>query len=209
MRTPASCATILSFLLSLSLSGIALADPVTFAIDGAGGKDTVTFTSKAPFENVVGRTNKVSGTIQTDLADLSKTKADIVVDLASLDTGIDMRDEHMRSDKYLDVKKFPNATFVLKSAKPSKKAIKSGENTKAKVSGDLSIHGVTKPISFEVNIAFVAGDPKSMFFQKDTLGVSGSMPIKLTDYGVKIPEMLVLKMSNDVRLDFSVQAAKK
>ncbi len=94
--------------------------------------------------NVSGQFNKMSGTVQYDPSDLSKTAIDVTIDAASVDTRAEGRDKDLRSANFFDVEKYPTLTFK------SKRAEAAGAG-KIKLTGDLTIHGVTKEVVFDVD----------------------------------------------------------
>ena len=93
---------------------------------------------------VRGEFRKVSGSAGYDAADPSKTTLETTIDATSVDTRVDMRDNDLRSANFLDVQKFPTITFK------SKKAEAAGLG-KMKITGDLTIHGVTKEVVLDVD----------------------------------------------------------
>jgi polyisoprenoid-binding protein YceI len=92
---------------------------------------------------VRGAFTKVNGTVQLDDKDISKSSVEVTIDAASVDTRVADRDKDLRSDHFFDVEKYPTITF--KSTKVEQEA-----PGKLKVSGDLTIHGVTKHVVLEV-----------------------------------------------------------
>lgn len=92
---------------------------------------------------VRGDFEKVSGEIIYDEQDVSKSSADITIDVASINTRVAKRDKHLRSPDFLDVAKHPSITFK------SKKVEKTG-NGKLKMTGDLTIRGATREVVLEV-----------------------------------------------------------
>src|SRR5258706_7961112 len=86
---------------------------------------------------------KTTGTVTFDAADPAKTQIDATIDAATLDTRVQMRDNDVRSPHFLDVAKYPTITFK------SKKAEAAGAG-KLKITGDLTIHGVTKEVVLDV-----------------------------------------------------------
>jgi polyisoprenoid-binding protein YceI len=92
---------------------------------------------------VRGAFTKVNGTVQLDDKDISKSSIEVTIDAASVDTRVADRDKDLRSDHFFDVEKYPTITF--KSTKVEQEA-----PGKLKVSGDLTIHGVTKQVLLEV-----------------------------------------------------------
>jgi polyisoprenoid-binding protein YceI len=92
---------------------------------------------------VRGAFTKVSGTVQFDDKDISKSSVEVTIQAASVDTRVADRDKDLRSDHFLDVEKYPTLTF--KSTK-----VEQAEPGKLKVTGDLTIHGVTKQVVLDV-----------------------------------------------------------
>ncbi len=93
--------------------------------------------------NVKGSFEKHSGTIDINDKDITKSKVEVTIDTNSINTNVQKRDEHLRSADFLDVAKFPVMTFV------SKKVAKAGKD-RLKVTGDLTLHGVTKEVVLDV-----------------------------------------------------------
>ncbi len=93
--------------------------------------------------NVKGSFDKHSGTVEINDKDITKSKVNVIIDTASINTNVQKRDEHLRSADFFDVAKYPTMTFV------SKKVAKAGKD-KLKVTGDLTLHGVTKQVVLDV-----------------------------------------------------------
>lgn len=160
---------------SLTLfAAIALAAIVAEArVESVGGA-TATFDAAGP-----GGLN-IHGTTP----DLSATEKDgkvlVKVELATLTTGIGLRDEHMR-EKYLEVSKYPEATVAVERSKlkfPTK-----GANVRGQVPGAMTIHGVTKTVTLDYTAAAVG--PKG-----DRILVNGSAPIDIREFGINVPSYL-------------------
>jgi polyisoprenoid-binding protein YceI len=92
--------------------------------------------------NVKGEFDKVSGTVDFDPANVAASKVEAVIDVASISTREPDRDNHLKSPDFFDVAKFPTITFKSSSVAPDGKGYK--------VTGDLTLHGVTKPVILEV-----------------------------------------------------------
>src|SRR5437870_8250681 len=93
--------------------------------------------------NVRGEFGKVSGTVQADEADPTRSKIEVSIDAASIDTRTEKRDNHLRSADFLDVAKYPTITFVSTKIEPAGAG-------HFKVTGDLTLHGVTRPVVLDV-----------------------------------------------------------
>jgi polyisoprenoid-binding protein YceI len=124
---------------------------------------------------VRGAFTKVSGTIQLDDKDVSKSSVDVTIEAASVDTRVADRDKDLRSDHFFDVEKYPTLTF--KSTKVEQEA-----PGKLKVTGDLTIHGVTKPVVLNVEGPTAAvKDP----WGNQRAAASANTKINRQDFGVK------------------------
>ncbi len=188
-----------------------LASPLSFAANktfdfgrpNLAPQQVVTFESNTSLEDMVGRTNKVTGSISGDI-DKRNGTGKIVVDLASLNSGIDLRDQHMRSEGWLNVAKYPTATFETTSVKYS-----GGNNFN--VTGKFSLHGVTKTIKTTAVIKYLpeSAVTKRNHFDGDVIQVKTKFEIKLSDYGVKIPDMAKDKVSNNIKISVSVVGTTK
>ena len=118
---------------------------------------------------------KVNGTIQFDDKDISKSSVEVTIDADSVDTRVPNRDKDLRSDHFFDVQKYPTITF--KSTK-----VEQVEPGKLKVTGDLTIHGVTKPVVLDVEGPTAAvKDP----WGNQRAAANASTKINRQDYGVK------------------------
>jgi polyisoprenoid-binding protein YceI len=124
---------------------------------------------------VRGAFTKVSGTIQFDDKDIAKSSVDVTIDAASVDTRVADRDKDLRSDRFFDVEKYPTLSF--KSTK-----VEQTEVGKLKVTGDLTIHGVTKQVVLDVEGPTAAvKDP----WGDQRAAANASTKINRQDFGVK------------------------
>jgi polyisoprenoid-binding protein YceI len=169
------------------------------------GKNYATFESEATLETIKGTTTKLSGTITADPANANGAAATITVDLGALDTGISMRNEHMRGAKFLDTEKFPTASFKTVSVTGAK-TITANQPVELSLTGDFTLHGVTKRITVPARVVVIPENEmtKSSRGPGDWIHGTVTFPIKLTDYSIAVPEKLVLKLADNVnvRVDF-------
>ena len=151
---------------------------------------------------VRGQLGKVTGVVNLDDGDLAKSSVAATIDAQGIDTREPKRDEHLRSPDFLDVAKFPTITF--KSTKVEKVA-----DDKYRVTGDLTIRGVTKPVVLDVS-----GSPTPL---KDPmgnvkLGGSATTRINRQNFGVSWSKSLDgggLVVGDDVDVTIDVEVVKK
>jgi polyisoprenoid-binding protein YceI len=97
---------------ALFLFQLAAATSVKFLLSARDGRNVIKFISKAPLETIEGKTGQIDGSVEVDLADAATAAGQFEVDLTTVKTGIDMRDQHMR-EGYLHTDSFPKATFKI------------------------------------------------------------------------------------------------
>lgn len=197
-------------LLALGLQATALADQFNVA----PGLSRATFVSEATFETINGNTSNLGGELAVDLADAGKASGSVTLDVASLKTGVDMRDEHLRSDQWLDAGKHPNITFKLKKVDLKGRALKPGQKVKGQVTGELTIKGVTRTVTAPVEVTFHELPPArrapQMGLSNDLLRIHTELTIKLSDFGIEVPAPLKdVKLANDIKLALDLTAVKK
>jgi polyisoprenoid-binding protein YceI len=123
---------------------------------------------------VRGQFNKTTGQIQLDEKDITKSQLEVTVDTTTLDTRIEPRDKDVKSPNYLDVEKFPTMTFKSKQ-------ITSAGPGKLKLTGDLTIHGVTKEATFDVDGPTA---PITDPWKNQRRGASATTTINRHDFGI-------------------------
>jgi polyisoprenoid-binding protein YceI len=172
------------------------------------GKNYASFTSEATLETINGRTSKVTGTIVADPASPETSSTEIVIDLPSIDTGIGMRNDHFRGAGFMDTDKFPSATFKSVSVSSPVKTIEANKPVELKITGDMTIHGVTKRITVPVRVVWIPESEltKSSRGPGDFVHATTNFPIKLSDYGIPVPQKLVMKLADTVNVNIDVFA---
>jgi polyisoprenoid-binding protein YceI len=147
-----------------------------------------------------GRFGKWSGQIRLDPNDLEKGSVNVEIDPASVDTADAQRDGHLRSADFFDVEKFPKATF--KSTK-----VTSNGDGKLAIAGDLTLHGVTKPITLDASYEGTGKDP----WGAERVGFSATTTINRLDFGVSFNKALDaggVLVGEKVELNLEVEAVK-
>ena len=158
---------------------------------------TVAFTVRhLGISNVHGRFTKISGTATINDSDITKSNVNATIDVASLDTGVEMRDNDLRSPNYFDAQQFPTITFK------SKGVSKSGDN-KLKVVGDLTIHGVTKEVTLDVD------GPSAPVKMGPNMrrGFSATTSVNRKDFGVGAKASAAM-VGEEIKIDLDVEVTQ-
>ena len=186
------------------LAGSAQAAQECFYTDPASGKDLVQFTSDAPVELIQGKTSKITGKICYDDKFVFDQKHPFTitfsVDLASIDTGIPLRNEHMRSN-FLETDKYPGATFsAIKIAPGAKPPFKNGQKVKIMATGHFAVHGktVVKTIPLDVTYFPESDITHKRFKSGNVIRIQGTFPVRLADHAIQRPEALFVKLADTV-----------
>jgi polyisoprenoid-binding protein YceI len=128
------------------------------------------------FTNPSARFDKIEGSVQLDKTDLTKSSVSVTLPLDSLDTGVAKLDEHLKTADFFDAAKYPTITFK------STKVEKVGDNG-LKITGDLTIHGVTKPVVLDAKVNKI-GLFEMGPFKAEAAGFDATTTIKRSDFGV-------------------------
>ena len=146
------------------------------------------------FSSPAAQLSQGEGTLEFDRADPTKSSVAVTFALATLHTGVSALDDHLNSEDFFDTKKFPTATFkstrVEKGAKP-------GE---LKVTGNLNLHGVTKPVVLDVMLTKAASNPRT---EVPTLGFAGTAILKRSDFGLGA---YVPQVGDEIKMQITTQA---
>lgn len=141
----------------------------------------------------------IEGSFAIDADDISKSKVSMKIPTGSVFTAIKKRDDHLRSPDFFDAKQFPEITFESKQVEAV------GNNT-YKVTGPLTMHGVTKDITIELEHVGSAKDPEPMGGAFRT-GFNGEATIKRSEWGMDY--MQGAGLSDEVTLIFSIEGTRK
>ena len=147
--------------------------------------------------NIRGSFHKMTVTVQYDSKNVAKTSIDATIDATSIDTDVVPRDEDLRGPNYFDVAKFPTLTF-------KSKRVDSAGAGKMKLVGDLTIHGVTKEVTFDVDGPTAAVEDA----RKAThMGATATTKINRKDFGITINPVVGDDVSIIMELDLIKKAA--
>ena len=162
----------------LALAALPALAQDTYKIDPVHSE--VSFKIRHLLAKVNGRFTKFSGDIKVDTKDITNSSVEVSIDAASINTDNEARDKHLRSDAFFDVAKYPAITFKSTSVKEVAKG-------KLEITGDFTLHGVTKRITFPISNAGTGpGMPGSPAGTVVAGFVDGALTIDRNDYGIKI-----------------------
>lgn len=183
-----------------SLTLATLAQETVFRIGGRASQQLASVESETDFETFTGRTDKVSGTIRFDPAKRTGSGR-IEVDVAAIDTGIALRNEHMLAANWMDAAKFPKITFETTK-------VEHVQGDRYRVTGNFTMRGVTKPITVEATVRHLPESQatRGAGFRGDVLQVRTSFNVKISEYGVRIPAQAASKVADTVKISISVYA---
>lgn len=183
-------------LLALAVSSLgimslpALAD--SYEIDTKGAHASINFTvSHLGYSWLTGRFDNFSGSFTYDPKKPEASTVSVTIDTTSVNTNHAERDKHLRSGDFLNVEEFPKATFV------SKKIVLDDDGDEFDIIGDLTLNGVTKSITIEVDKIGEGKDPWGGY----RAGFSGETEIRMKDFNIKMdlgPASQVVKLQLEV-----------
>ncbi|HLO69096.1 MAG TPA: YceI family protein [Holophaga sp.] len=168
-------------------------DVDTYKIDAV--HSTVGFKIRHLIARTTGNFAKFEGTIDVNTKDITKSSVAVTIDAASINTGNEAREKHLKSPDFFDTAKFPTITF--KST-----AVKEVAKGKLEVTGAFTLHGVTRTIVIPVtNLGTMAGmKPGSV-----VAGFEGALTIKRSDYGMS---GMIGPLGDEVEISLNIEAGK-
>ena len=180
------------------------------------GRNTVTFTSKAPLEDIIGTSNSISGYLTFDSqSPYAGVRGSFTVPVGSLDTGIPLRDEHLHSDMWLDAKSQPNITFKIEGTR-NVRSVKTSEAFQTydmTLVGSFSLHRKTRRIEAPARVTFLKeSEQTKKKMPGDLLAVCASFNVPLKDFGITGPAGMNLvgsKVSDSIAVDVSLFASSQ
>lgn len=178
-----------AFIASSLLTPVYAAD---YIIDKEGAHASINFKIKhLGYSWLTGRFNNFDGKFSYDENNISASKISVEIDTASIDSNHDKRDKHIRTKDFLHVNKYAKATFV--STKVEDKG-----NGKLAITGDLTLHGVTKSLVIDAEKVGEGKDPWGGY----RLGFSGTTKISMKDYGID-------SNFGDITFDLHIEGIRK
>ena len=200
MRITQKTLTGIALLLAFSFASVAQAAPTTWTIDPVHSK--VSFSIRHFFSKVPGSFNKFSGTIVYDPERPEASSVKVEIDPASIDTENEKRDGHLKSEDFFFVEKHPTMTFV------STKVLPGSEKGKLTVQGDLTMRGVTKPVTLDAT--FLGAGPT--FQGTQHAGFEATAKVNRKDFNILWNRALDqggTVLGDDVEIRIGIEASSK
>lgn len=170
----------------------AIAESNVYTIE-SNHASVVWFANHFGFSNPSGKFTDISGSVTFDEANPGQSLVDVTINTNSLVTGLAKFDQHLKSSDFFDVEKYPTAKFVSKKIKVT------GKN-KAKIEGQLTLHGVTKSVTLDTKFNRAGINPIS---QLQTVGFSATAVINRSEFGL---DYAVPGVSDKVNLTIEIEA---
>jgi len=174
------------------LAAPAFAAPTQYTIDPNHSQVRVGW-NHFGFSNLEARFDTVAGTFTYDPDNVSASSVEATIDIGSLDSGVADLDEHLKSGDFFDAAKFGTATY--KST-----AVSAAGEGKLKVEGELTVHGVTKPVTLDVTVNKIG--PHGMT-KKPSAGFDATAALKRSDFGVG---QYAPNVSDEISVEITVEA---
>jgi polyisoprenoid-binding protein YceI len=204
-RPEEKTAALLAFL-ALLFAAVADGAPRTYSIS-ADGKNAASFRIDDAIERIDGTTTNVSGSIVADAENAAASTVDVGVELAALDTGISLRNQHVR-ERFLETAKYPYARFKSVGVKAPSPAIASNNPVDIVVTGDFTMHGVTRRITVPVRVVVIPESDltKSTRGRGDWIHATATFSVRLADYDVHVPDTFLVNTVDPIPVRIDVFA---
>jgi len=195
---------ILGFALAAVLAGAsaaAVAAPVTYKMD-PNHTDVIASWSHFGFSNPIAHFGQVDGAIVYDADNVGQSSVNVTIPLAGLEAHVEAFNEHLRSPDFFDAAQFPAITFK------STKVEAAGDN-KLRVFGDLTVHGVTRPVVLDTTINKIGEQPMA---KRAAAGFDATTTIKRSDFGIgkyapNVSDDVVIRITTEALVPKPVAAA--
>jgi polyisoprenoid-binding protein YceI len=168
----------------------------TYAIT-KGGNNVAQFHAEDTYDSFDGKTSDVNGTIVADPANPAASSVQININIDSLDTGVGLRNKEMR-ERYLETTKFGTATFKSVSV-TGPASIAPKVPAEITVTGDLTLHGVTKRMTIPVRVVLISDG---------RIHATTNFKIHMPDYGIAVPHNVLVTVNDEVPVRLDVWAAR-
>ena len=178
--------------LALATSAPAFAAPVSYEVDARHTQVLFTY-SHFGLSNITGHFGGVTGKIAFDADNPAASSLNVTIPIDTVSTGVAELDEHLESPDFFDAAKYPTATFAST-------AVTAAGDGKWKVAGDLTMHGVTRPVQLDVTTNFIGPHPRS---KAPVAGFDATTTIKRSEFGI---DRMIPGVPDEVRIRITLEA---
>lgn len=199
MGRVATKALTLSIMALAIITGVHASARTKMVVERNDAESRVQFVSDAPLEKITGVGHGVTGDIELDPNDVPSTKGKIELEVASIKTNIDLRDEHLRGPDWLDAAKYPKIKFELKKVSGAHGLVPN-RAAELDIVGKLSMHGVTRDEPAKATVRWIPGEG---------VRVQAKLKVNLTQYKVSVPSLVRLKVSDEIALNVMLKVKTK
>ncbi|TZF89073.1 YceI family protein [Cognatilysobacter lacus] len=174
------------------VAGAALAAPIAYRIDANHTQVTATWTHFG-FSHPSANFGQADGTIVYDARNVGASSVKVTLPLTGLDTHVTALDEHLRTADFFDAAKYPVITF-------NSTRVEAAGDRKLRVTGDLTVHGVTRPAVLDVSLNGAGLHPMA---KREAVGFDATTTIKRSDFGIA---NFIPNVSDEIRIHITTEA---
>jgi len=185
-----------------------------FYVDDPMARNTITFKSEAPLEDIIGTSNQITGYLVFDPSNPKKGgRGELVVPVSTLNTGIPMRDGHLQGKDWLNAGAHPNITLKISNVSDVKevKSTSGYQTYDVKMTGQLAFAGHTKNVEFPGRITYLKeSDMTRSKMPGNLLAARASFEVRLADFGVRGPagmDLVGSKVGESIAIDVSLMGS--
>ena len=179
----------------LIVPGLALAEPDAYRIDDS--HSFANWTIRHVASKTAGTFSDIKGKILIDREHLEKSSVEAKINMLSVNSSHTKRDEHIKKPEYLDVEKFAEMTFVSKK-------IEASSNAEGVITGDLTMHGVTKEMTFPFKVLGFGADP----WGGQRMGIEAHTSLKASDFGFAWPLKPNPPVGDEIEITLLIEGVK-
>jgi polyisoprenoid-binding protein YceI len=173
------------------IGGVQASSRTKMVVEPNDPESRVQFVSDAPLEKITGVGHAVTGDVELDPSAVQATKGKLELEVASIRTNIDLRDEHLRSPSWLDAAKYPKIKFEIKKVSGATVLVPN-HAAELEILGKLSMHGVTRDEAARATVRWIPGE---------AVRVQAQFKVNLTNYKISVPALVRLKVSDEIALN--------
>jgi polyisoprenoid-binding protein YceI len=177
------------------IGGVQASSRAKMVVERNDPESRVQFVSDAPLEKITGVGHSVTGDIELDPSAVQATKGKIELEVASIRTNIDLRDEHLRGPAWLDAAKYPKIKFEIKKVS-GVGALLPNQAAELEILGKVTMHGVTRDEPAKATVRWIPGE---------AVRVQAQFKVNLTNYKIAVPALVRLKVSDEIALNVQLR----